>query len=222
MTGHVELVDEPLEVERLGLARHVFGGDRGAPDDEQVDPGVDNDAPQRLGMRRRQGSGHRDAGGAQFAEPLGDELGADRFGVDLLHPSGRLTRRQRGDLGEQRRRVVVARPQALEVENAEPTETTQSNRRLRGAHRIHRRSEDGDVEVVGVDLPRHRHLFRVTGAARGDDGDLVEAVDPAPPLAASDLDLGHRQTLPGRHTCPVAVLGPGMPRRRDAGQGRAA
>src|SRR5690606_15602332 len=39
---HVELVDEPLEVERLGAGGDVLGGDGGPPDDEQVGTGLDD------------------------------------------------------------------------------------------------------------------------------------------------------------------------------------
>ena len=39
---HVELVDELLEVQRLGLAGDVLGGHRRAADDEHVDAGVDD------------------------------------------------------------------------------------------------------------------------------------------------------------------------------------
>ena len=58
--GHVELVDEALEVQRLGAARDVLGRDGGAADDEEVDPGVDDGLPQLLGALRGEGTGDGD------------------------------------------------------------------------------------------------------------------------------------------------------------------
>ena len=100
--GHVELVDELLEVERLLVLRHVLGAHRGAADHEQVDAGVDDGLVQLLGALRRQGARHRDAGRADLGEPLADQLGLDRLGVDVLHARGRRVVRQLCDLGEQR------------------------------------------------------------------------------------------------------------------------
>ena len=49
---HVQLVDEPLEVEWLCLSGDVFGGDGGTADHEQVHPGVHDRAPVLLGALR--------------------------------------------------------------------------------------------------------------------------------------------------------------------------
>ena len=67
---HVELVDELLEVQRLGAARDVLGRDGRAADDEQVDAGVDDGLPELLGALRGQGAGDGDAGVADLAQPL--------------------------------------------------------------------------------------------------------------------------------------------------------
>jgi hypothetical protein len=98
--GDVELVDEPLEVERLGAPAHVLGGDRRAADDEQVAARVDDGLPVLLGALRAEGAGHGDAGLPDLAQPLGDELGLDLLGVDLLHPRRGLGRVQADDLLE--------------------------------------------------------------------------------------------------------------------------
>ena len=58
---HVELVDEALEVQRLGAAGDVLGRHRRAADDEQVDAGVDDGLPQLLGALRGEGAGDGDA-----------------------------------------------------------------------------------------------------------------------------------------------------------------
>jgi len=119
--GDVELVDEALEVERLGLAGDVLGADGGATDDEQVDPGVDDVLPELLGALRAQRAGHRDAGLADLAEPFGDEPGLDLGGVDLLHPGGGDVGVEPDDLGEQPAGVLVTGPQPLEVEDGQAT-----------------------------------------------------------------------------------------------------
>jgi len=108
--GNVELVDEALEVQRLGPAGDVFGRDGRAADDEEVATGFHHGLPELLGALRRERAGHRDTGLTHLAEPLGDQLGLDRRGIDLLQARGRGGWVERGDLGQQERRVVVARP----------------------------------------------------------------------------------------------------------------
>src|ERR1700753_4495377 len=85
---HVQLVDELLEVERLAPAGHVLGRDRGAADDEDVHPGVDDRlvvAGRPLGRQPRRG-GH--AGRADLLDPPADQLVPYRRGVHLLQPPG--------------------------------------------------------------------------------------------------------------------------------------
>ena len=180
-----------------GSARpgHVLGRHRGAADDEQVDPGIDDGLPQLLGALRGEGAGDGDAGGADLAQPLGDELGLDLLAVDLLHAGGRQGRVEGGDLGEQRGGVLVAGPQPLEVEHRQATELAERDGGLRRHHRVHRGGDHRHVEVVGVDLPADRDLLGVARAARRHDGDVVEGIGPAAALATADLDLGHRVTL---------------------------
>ena len=101
---------------------------------------------------------------AHLLEPRGDQLGLDRLGVDLLHPRHRRRSGQAGHLGEQVGRVVVPGPEAFEVEDAEAAVLPERDRGLRGHHRVHRGRHNGQVEPVGVDLPRRRHLFGVARA----------------------------------------------------------
>ena len=194
-----------------GSARpgHVLGRHRGAADDEQVDPGVDDGLPQLLGALRGERAGHGDTRVADLAQPLGDQLGLDLLAVDLLHPGRRQRRVEGGDLGEQRGRVLVAGPQPLEVEHRQPAEPAERDRGLRRHHRVHRRRDHREVEVVGVDLPADRDLLGVARAARRHDGDVVEGIGPAAALAASDLDLGHRVTLPTAGARSSARVGRG-------------
>jgi hypothetical protein len=97
---------------------------------------------------------------------------------------------ERRDLGEQRARVVVARPEALEVQHAHAAELADRDRRLGGHDGVHRRGEHRQLEAVRVDLPGDGDVLRVPGATGGDDGDVVEGVRPAAALASADLDLG--------------------------------
>ena len=57
-----------------------------------------------------------------------DELGLDRLGVQLLHARGRAASLEAADLGEHRLGVVVAGPEALEVEHAEAAELADHDR----------------------------------------------------------------------------------------------
>jgi hypothetical protein len=162
---------------------------RRAADDEQVHAGVDDGLPQLRGSLGRERRRDGDARRADLADACGDELRADRLGVELLHPPGRGRVVERGDLVEQRRGVVVARPEALEVEHAETAEPADRDRGLRRHDRVHRGRQHRQLQAVGVDLPGDRHLLRVAGAPARHDRDVVERVGPAAALAAADLHL---------------------------------
>ena len=64
--GHVELVDELLEVQRLGLAGDVLGRHRGPADDEHVDARVD-DVIGQVGLTNHQRKAHPGLPAAQFS-----------------------------------------------------------------------------------------------------------------------------------------------------------
>jgi hypothetical protein len=130
----VELVDETLEVERLGACRDVLRRDRRASDDEEVRPRVHDRPPELLGSLRRQRSGHRDTGGADLAQPRRDQLGHDGLGVQLLHSRCGVLVRQARDLREERLGVLIPGPQPLEVEHSDATEPTEGNRSRRAHH----------------------------------------------------------------------------------------
>ncbi len=220
--GHVELVDEALEVERLGRRGDVLGGDGGAADDEQVHTGLDDGAPVLLRALWGELARHGDAAGADLLEPLGDELGDDRLGVDLLHAPGDVAPVELRDLLEERLGVLVAGPQTLEVEDADAAELAQADRGGRAHHRVHRCGEHRGVDVVRVDLPADRDVLRVACAPGGHDGDVVEGVGPPPPLAPADLDLvAHRRQVTRRSIdcCPWSVT-PTRPAVRSS-RGRA-
>ena len=171
--GNVEVVDELLQVQRFVDARDVLGRDGRAPDDEEVDAGGDDGLVELLRALRRQGARDRHARVPDLLQAVAHEFGLDRLGVHLLHPTSRRGLIEGGDLRQQRIGVVVPGPQPLEVEHPQATE-----------HR--------DVELERIDRPCRRDILGVAGAARRDDGDVVERVRAAGALGASDLHLhGH-------------------------------
>ena len=135
--------------------------------------------------------------------PGGDQLGADRLArrspasAAWPLPRSPATSASSG-------RVVVAGPQALEVEHAETAEPAEGDRRRRRHHRVHRGGQDRRVEPVGVDLPRGADRLGVAGAPRGHDRDVVEGVGATGALGAADLDLGHTVQ-------PIGRAHPGLP-----------
>ncbi|MGX1505498.1 UNVERIFIED_CONTAM: hypothetical protein RKD43_004123 [Streptomyces graminofaciens] len=188
---HVEFVDELLEVQRLRGAGDVLGGDRRTADDEDVDARVDHGLRELRGALRGERGGGHDAGVAHLLDALADQLLPDGGGVDLLEAARGIGLVHLRDLVEQRLRVVVAGPQALEVQDAQAAHLADADGGLRGDHGVHRSGQEGQLEAVGVDLPGDRDLLRVPRAPARYDGDVIERVRPAAALAAPDLDLSH-------------------------------
>ena len=145
-------------------ARDVLGRDHGALDDEDVEAGLERRLVVLGHLLRSEGAAGDDTLGLDLLHPLGDQLGLDRLGVDLLHdPRGDLLG-GRGDLVELLVGVLVAGPDALQVEDAEPTELADQARGPGADHTVHRRREErqleairtqvpGDVDVIGVASP---------------------------------------------------------------------
>jgi len=176
-----------------------FGRHGGSPDEEEVDTGLKDGLVVLLRAVRAQGPGYRHPGGTNLAEPQLDEVGVDRRAVDLLHALRRVVGSQRGDLRQVRRRVLVSGPEALKVENPEPAELPQRDRRRRGHDGVHGRRDDRNLKLEGVDLPAKADLLGVAGAPGRNDRDVVKGVGPAASLAASNLDLrAHGPSLAAR------------------------
>ena len=116
--GHIQIVDELLQVQWLVILGDVLGGNDRAADDEQVDARFEHGRIIVLRALRGQGARNGDAGVTNLMQTLDNELRLDRLGVDLLNTLGRAFGRQFGDLVKQRLRIVVAGPQAFEVEHA--------------------------------------------------------------------------------------------------------
>src|SRR5262249_21001773 len=124
-----------------------------------------------------------------------DQLGLDRFGVQLLHAARRLVGRELRDLFEDVLGLFVTRPQTFEVETREATEPTDFDRG-RGRHdAVHRGRHHRQLELVRVDVPRDVDVLGITRAAARHDRDVVEAVGPSSGLADPDLDF-HSPSAP--------------------------
>jgi hypothetical protein len=109
----------------------VFGRDGRAADDVQVDSGGDHGLVELLGALRRERRGDGDTGGADLGEARGDEFGLDRLGVDLAHARRRGCGVECADLFQDGLGVLVARPDALEVEHADSAELAHADGRGR-------------------------------------------------------------------------------------------
>jgi hypothetical protein len=166
---HVELGDEGLQVQRLAIAGDALRRHDAALDDQQVDAGREQHRCQRLrvlradphrgGHSRVTDAGHR---GAQ-------QVRVQRRRMQLLQQPDR--RRGFGlffggldklrDLGPD---VGVPADQPLAVEHTQAAEPAELDRELRRHQRIGRVCHHRDLEPVGVQLPRCRHVLRRAGA----------------------------------------------------------
>src|SRR4051794_12876715 len=192
---HRHLTDELLEIERFGGLRDVLGRDDGALDDQDVEAGLERELVVAVDLLRSERRGADHAVLLDLADALGHELGLDRLLVDLLHLPGRRLLREGGDLLELRLRILVAGPDALEVEDREPAEVAEDARCLRRDDAVHRGREQRKLEAVRPERPADVYVVRVTRAPRGHDRDVIEPVGPATLFATSDLDLHWQGTL---------------------------
>ena len=167
----------------------MLGGHHRAADDEQVDAGFDHRGVELLGALRGKRARHGDARIADLMQPAGDELGLHRLTVDLLDPLGRDVIGQLGNLVEQRLRIVIPCPQTLQIQHAKSAQPAHRYRRGGAGDRIHRGSDDRYVELIGIHLPRRRHVLRIAGATRGNDGDIIQRVGHAGLLAQTDFNF---------------------------------
>src|SRR5918994_450494 len=118
----VETGDEFLQVQRLRLRGYVLRRDHGALDHEDVQTGFQHRRREPLHTLRGQGGAGDDALSLDLLDPSAHELRLHRLAIELLHPAGRLVVGERGDLLVHRLGVLVAGPEALEIEAGEATE----------------------------------------------------------------------------------------------------
>jgi hypothetical protein len=186
----VEVGDELLEVERVALGGHVLGGDDRALDDQQVRARGEHDRGQLQRVLRRHPHGGGHPGVPHLLDPGGDQVGLHRLAVDVLQQGHR-----RGTVGGLLPQpavdpggVVVAGPQPLGVEDAEPAGLADGDRGRRADDGVRRARHQRDVEAEGVDLPGGGDVVDVPGAPGRDDRHLVEVVAPAGEAVEADLD----------------------------------
>ena len=214
--GDRKLAHELLEVEHVTLARDVLGGDHGALHDQDVQPRVQRQLVPALDLLRGQRRGGDDAVRLDLLDALRDQLLLDGLLVDLLHLPGGLLALEAGDALQLGVRVLIAGPDALEVQHGEPAEAPDDARGLRRDDTVHRGGEQRELEAVGAERPRDVDVVRVARPPRRDDGYVVESISAARLLASADLDLhggilGVGADGVGRHN-HVTPLVPGVGR----------
>ena len=152
-------------------------------------PGLDRDLVVLAHFLRGQRAAGDGAARLDLGDPLADQLGLDRLGVDLLHDPRRLVLGRGGDRLEPLLGVLEAGPDALQVEDAETTELAGEHGGVGTDHPVHRRGDQRQVEAVGAEGPADVNVVRVAGAARRNDRDVVESVSAPPFLSSADFDF---------------------------------
>ena len=176
-----------LRFSACAVRGHVLGRDDGSLDDEDVEPGLERELVVLAHPLRGQRAGGEHARALDLLDPLGDQLRLDGPGVDLLQPARRPVLRKLRDPLELRVGVLVARVDALEVEDAEAAELAERDRRRRRDDTVHRRGEQRQLEQVRAELPADVDVLRIPRPAAGDDRDVVEPVRLPRLLASTDL-----------------------------------
>ena len=179
----------------------MFSGHRRATDNEQVDARVHDRTPMLLDALGRQLAGDDHPGLAQLRETLRDERRLDRLRVHALQSRNRFFLTEVRDLVKDRLGILVPGPQAIQIKDTDATEATECNGCLRTHHRVHGGRHEGQVHVIGVNLPADVDVLRVARAPGGHEGNVVQCVGAPTALAASDFDfVAHKPILlpPGR------------------------
>ena len=228
--GDRQLAHELLEVEHVTLARDVLGRDHGALHDQDVQPRVQRQLVPALDLLRGQRRGGDDAVRLDLLDALRDQLLLDRLLVDLLHlPGGLVARRRPAMRSSIDVRVLVAGPDALEVQDGEAAEAADDARGLRRDDAVHRGGEQRELEAVRAERPGDVDVVGVARPARRDDRYVIESIGAARLLASADLDLhggilGVGADGVGRHnhvTPLLPELWPGaLPERTSTALGR--
>ena len=162
--GNRDLADELLQVERLGVRRHVLRGHDGALDHENVE------ACLQRGLvvlahplwRERRGGDH--ALLLDLPDALPDQVLLDRLRVDALHLRGGELLGLLRDALELGVRVLVAGPDALEVQDAEATQLADDPSGVGRHDAVHGRGEQGQLEPVRADHRRDVDVVRIARA----------------------------------------------------------
>jgi len=145
-------------------------------DDEDVDAGFDGDGREFLRVRRCAGDRSNDLLSLHLAHALADEVWLDGLGVDVLQEGGYLVCGRVGDFLEERRRILIASVDALQVQHRQAAEAPQLRRERLVDYRVRGRCKDryGKNEVAQIE--RHVREIRIDGEGPRDDGYLVETI----------------------------------------------
>src|SRR4029079_5360771 len=133
-----DLAHELLEVEHVARGGDVLGGDDRALDDQDVQAGVQADLVVLLDALRSERGGGDDAVGLDLLDALDDQLFLDRLLVDVLHLTRGLLLGQGRDAGQDVFGVLVAGPDALEVQDRETAELADDARAVGRYDAVHR------------------------------------------------------------------------------------
>ena len=167
---------ERLERQRVVLGREVAGRRHLALDEEQVRAVLGAERPEAARGGGRRGDRGLRTRGMDLIEPPRDELLADRLLVGLGEERPEVGVVGRRDPLEDRVGVVVARLDALEVQDGEPAEPGERAGHPRVHDRVHRRGEDRDREVDAAEGLGQIDIGRLDGVGAGSERDVLEAV----------------------------------------------
>ena len=133
--------------------------------------------PGRCGRRGHRGDATL---GLDARDQRGDELVAHRLLVGLREEvRGRLSGLRGGDLLDDRRGVLVARVETLEVDEGDAAVAAQADREVGVGDGIHGRRQERDLQAEPAELAGQVDLRGVDGHGAGDERHLVEAVGAA-------------------------------------------
>ena len=186
------MLEKLLEAQTLNAAGLVPSRGDGALDNEDVGAGFLHEGRVLLGAL----GGHRDGGdGAarlHLLDALCDEVVANWLLEGRLEDGRSLVPVDRGDLVEDGAGIVVAGPDALEVEDAEATRLVHEQGEVGVNNRVHGGGDEGEPEVIGADVQADLDELGVDRDLAGNDGDIVE---PVGVLELLETWCGHGRTL---------------------------
>src|SRR4051812_7770606 len=167
----------------------MLGGDDGALNYEYVEAGLYSGPVVALDPLRSEAGSGNNALVLYLLDAAEDELLLYGLHVDLLHHARGLLLRQARYLLEDRRGVLVARLDPLEVEDGETTQGTDDARRSGVNGGVERGRQAWQVQLQVSKRPGDVYVLRVAGPAARDDSYLVEAVRSPTRLAFAYLNI---------------------------------
>jgi hypothetical protein len=174
------------------------GGDRRL-DDEEVGAGLLGQLREPEGPLRDGRDDDRRAPLLDLTDAPVDELLLDGLAVDRLDDPRGFLGRGRDDLLDHLVGGLVARLDALQVEDGQPAEAAHLRREACVGDAVHRRRDDRELDASAAKLPGDVDLVRVDRDGARDQRDVVEAIrDPS--LAPAAYPHAHAGSPPSRPT----------------------